>query len=38
MVDFNQATTPASKQSKLEQMSALLPNALKSLTKSQQEY
>ncbi|MCQ2104342.1 MAG: TIGR02147 family protein [Fibrobacter sp.] len=38
MVDFTHATTPASKQAIFEQMSALLPNAIKSLTKSQQEY
>ncbi len=38
MVDFTHATTAASKQAIFEQMSALLPNAIKSLTKSQQEY
>lgn len=38
MVDFTHATTAASKQAIFDQMSALLPSAIKSLTKSQQEY
>lgn len=38
MVDFTHATTAASKQAIFEQMSALLPSAVKSLTKNQQEY
>lgn len=38
MVDFTHATTPASKQQIFDQMSALLPRAVKTLTKNQQEY
>ena len=38
MVDFTHATTAVSKQAIFDQMSALLPSAIKSLTKSQQEY
>lgn len=38
MVDFTHATVPASKQAIFEQMSQLLPSAIKSLTKNQQEY
>ena len=38
MVDFTHATTPASKQQIFDQMSALLPRTVKTLTKNQQEY
>jgi uncharacterized protein (TIGR02147 family) len=38
MVDFTHATTPASKQQIFDQMSALLPRTVKTLTRNQQEY
>jgi len=38
MVDFTHATTAASKQQIFDQMSALLPRTIKTLTKNQQEY
>ena len=38
MVDFTHATTAASKQQIFDQMSALLPRTIKTITKNQQEY